>query len=271
MPIDNAFSERIYTLWDELSDLGAARAEESRRYLLSEVADMVDARQADWIGVVRLSQTMYRDPMFGWRPRSVFALHPDPNIANVIKEAFSQMEQGAPDVTTVRNAELAGTFRAFRLDELATREWYEGEAYKTNYRAIDRLDSIWVGIPVNEDVEVQIGFHRALDQAPFDDGDKEIVSHALRGIRWFYRQQMLAEGVGMASEQLTPTEGQVLQGLLRGISEREIAEENSQSPHTTHDHVKRIYRKYGVSSRSALMALWLGRQAPPNPGIQSDR
>ncbi len=264
MPTDSFSDERIYALWDELADFGATRTEESRRYLLASVADMVEARQADWIGAVRLNQNMHRDPMFGWRPRSVFALHPDPEIARVIQQAFSQMEQGEPDVTTVRNAEQAGRFRAYLLNELATPEWFESDAYKTHYLAIDRQDSIWVGVPVNADVEIQIGFHRGLDQSPFEARDKQIVSHALRGIRWFYRQQMLADGVGMASEPLTPTEGAVLQGLLRGISERKIAEENSQSPHTTHDHVKRIYRKYGVTSRSALMALWLGRQDPPN-------
>jgi DNA-binding CsgD family transcriptional regulator len=44
-----------------------------------------------------------------------------------------------------------------------------------------------------------------------------------------------------------------------GLREKQIAEQNNQNPHTTHDHVKRIFRKYGVSSRSALMALWLGK------------
>jgi DNA-binding CsgD family transcriptional regulator len=264
MPSDSFTNERIYTLWDELADFGATRTEEARRYLLASVADMVQARQADWIGAVRLRQNRSHDPIFGWRPRSVFALHPDPEIARVIQNAFSQMEQGEPDITTVRNAEQAGRFRAFLLSELATPDWFESEGYKAHYLAIDRQDSIWVGIPVNADVEIQIGFHRGLDQPPFEARDKAIVSHALRGIRWFYRQQMLAEGVGMASEPLTPTESQVLQGLLRGVSERKIAEENGQSPHTTHDHVKRIYRKYGVTSRSALMALWLGRQDPPN-------
>ncbi|WP_454610343.1 helix-turn-helix transcriptional regulator [Labrenzia sp. MBR-25] len=47
--------------------------------------------------------------------------------------------------------------------------------------------------------------------------------------------------------------------LAQTQSDWRIAEQNNQSPHTTHDHVKRIFRKYGVSSRSALMALWLGK------------
>lgn len=31
--------------------------------------------------------------------------------------------------------------------------------------------------------------------------------------------------------------------------------------HTTHAYVKAVYRKFGVGSRSALMALWLGKSA----------
>nr|WP_272917844.1 helix-turn-helix transcriptional regulator [Altericroceibacterium endophyticum] len=70
---------------------------------------------------------------------------------------------------------------------------------------------------------------------------------------------MLGEGIGIASAPLTPTEHAVLGGVLQGMSEKEVAIANDQSPHTTHDHIKSIYRKYGVSSRTALMALWLGR------------
>lgn len=264
--------ERIYALWDELADFDVSRMAEARTHLLSGVCDMIDARQADWIGAVRFVDNMHRDPLFGWRPRSLSALYPDDETARIIQEAFALMEQGTPDITTIRNAELAGTFRVFMLDELATAEWFEGDAYKNYYRGIDRLDSIWVGIPINADAEIQIGFHRALSQTPFCERDRQIVSHALRGIRWFYRLQMLSEGIGVAREPLTPMEGNVLQGLLQGFSERKIAENIGQSPHTTHDHVKRIYRKYGVSSRSALMALWLGQPAPPlNRGFQNPK
>ena len=256
-------TERIYALWDALADFEASRMPAAREHLLSAVCEMIDARQADWIGAVRLDDNMHRDPIFGWRPRSLWTLFPDAATARVIQEAFALMERGEPDITTIRNAELAGKFRVFMLHELATPEWFESYSYKTFYRGLDRLDSIWVGIPINVDAEIQIGFHRSLSQTHFCERDRRIVAHALRGIRWFYRLQMLSEGIGVASEPLTPMEGKVLHDLLQGLSERRIAENNGQSPHTVHDHVKRIYRKYGVSSRSSLMALWLGQPISP--------
>jgi DNA-binding CsgD family transcriptional regulator len=46
---------------------------------------------------------------------------------------------------------------------------------------------------------------------------------------------------------------------LQGLTEKQIAAANSHSPHTTHEYVKRVFRKYGVTSRAQLMALWLGK------------
>lgn len=58
---------------------------------------------------------------------------------------------------------------------------------------------------------------------------------------------------------LTSVERRVLQGLLSGLSEKRIAAAQGHSYHTTHQYVTAIYRKFGVNSRAALMALWLGQ------------
>ncbi|MEM5471205.1 helix-turn-helix transcriptional regulator [Hoeflea sp. AS60] len=252
-------ADEIYALWNELADFDAGDIWASRSYLLKTVCDLIDAQNADWIGCVRLGSSDSRDPMKGWRPLTRFTLIPSRNTSQAIDEAFAEMEKGEPDITTARNVELAGTFRVLLLSELATPGWFDGPSYQRFYRALDRKDSIWAGIPINEDAEIQIGFHRGFDKPAFSEKDKAFVVHALRGLRWFFKHQMLGEGAGVASSPLTTTEQVVLQGLLLGLTERQIAEQNSQSPHTTHDHVKRIFRKYGVSSRSALMALWLGK------------
>ena len=256
---DRLTNEKIYALWDELADYDAGDIWRSRSHLLETICDLIDAQNADWIGCVRLSAGDSRDPMKGWRPRTVFTLSPCDHTTAAIDAAFEEMDKGEPDITTTRNVELAGTFRVLSLKELATPEWFEGPSYQNYYKALDRRDSLWAGIPINEDAEIQIGFHRSFTREPFTPREQEIASRALRGIRWFFRHQMLGEGVGVATTPLTPVEQLVLQGLLLGLPEKEIAEQNGQSPHTTHDHVKRIFRKYGVSSRSSLMALWLGR------------
>jgi DNA-binding CsgD family transcriptional regulator len=50
---------------------------------------------------------------------------------------------------------------------------------------------------------------------------------------------------------------QTLNGLLHGLSEKQIARELSMSPHTIHCYVKQLYARYAVNARSELLALWI--------------
>jgi DNA-binding NarL/FixJ family response regulator len=45
--------------------------------------------------------------------------------------------------------------------------------------------------------------------------------------------------------------------LLAGQTEKEMAYELHRSPNTIHDHVKRIYSHFGVTSRPQLMARFI--------------
>lgn len=62
------------------------------------------------------------------------------------------------------------------------------------------------------------------------------------------RQELLAR--------LTPTQRQVAMLLTENISEAEIAAIVQRSPHTVHDHVKAIFRAWGVHSRPEAIVLW---------------
>lgn len=57
---------------------------------------------------------------------------------------------------------------------------------------------------------------------------------------------------------LTPRERDVLGAIARGGSTSEIAGELFLSPHTVRDHVKAVFEKFGVSSRSELVARLFG-------------
>jgi len=255
--------DRIHSLWDELADFDAARAAEARNHLLGGICELIGARNASWIGAVRLGEPEPADPVKGWRPRAVRQLHADPLHEYKAKKQCDLLEAGEVDETTVRNVALAGRYRVNRLADLVPESWFGGAYYKAFYLDVGYRDAIWAGVPVNEDAEVYFGFLRGLDQEPFGAMEKTIVAHALRGLRWFHRLQMLGEGIGAASAPLTPTERRILQGLLRGLTEKQIAEANGHSAYTTHEYVKRVFRKYGVSSRPQLMALWLGQPIPP--------
>ena len=58
---------------------------------------------------------------------------------------------------------------------------------------------------------------------------------------------------------LSPRLEQTLQSLLSGDSEKQVAHKLGLSRHTVHVYVKKLYRRYGVSSRGELLAKWVAR------------
>lgn len=251
----------IHALWDELADIEAAHVEQARERLLSGLCRLAGAQNACWIGAVRMGDADARDPVLGWRPRLLHYLHalPSPMAASVRARIRGQQTgNGGTDLSTMRNVCFAGEYRAFLLSELVPPEWFEGDYYKTVYRGNGIADTIWAGVPINEDAEIYFGVYRYNHAPAFTTAERDTVAYVLRGLRWFHRQQMLGHGLGIGTAPLTPTERLVLSGLLRGLREKEVAADLEQSPGTTHVHVTRIYRKYGVNNRAGLMALWLG-------------
>ncbi|MEM1012972.1 MAG: LuxR C-terminal-related transcriptional regulator [Planctomycetota bacterium] len=60
---------------------------------------------------------------------------------------------------------------------------------------------------------------------------------------------------------LTPRPREVLDRLLAGDSEKEVARHLGISPHTVHDHVKLLYKTFDVASRGELLARFISDDA----------
>jgi DNA-binding CsgD family transcriptional regulator len=60
------------------------------------------------------------------------------------------------------------------------------------------------------------------------------------------------------SARLSPRKQQTLTGLLGGLSEKQVAARLGISQNTVHTYVKQLYVGFRVSSRSELLALWIG-------------
>ena len=256
---DAAQLAKTYRLWDELADMDAAAVDQARNCLLQGLCDLAGADSASWVGALRMPDPHSADPVHGWRPRVIHHLRPSPRLREVAQQQRRLLETGKVDETTLRNIEAAGRFRTHRLMDIVPPEWFEGDYYRSFYLALDRRDAIWAGVPVNADTEIYFGLYRCHRQPGFSPEDRDAVGYALRGLRWFHRQQMLGHGLLLSTSPLTRAENAVLQGLLKGLSEKQIAADVGQSPSTTHEYVARLFRKYAVHNRAALMALWLGR------------
>jgi DNA-binding CsgD family transcriptional regulator len=76
-------------------------------------------------------------------------------------------------------------------------------------------------------------------------------------VHFFHAEVMLLTSPNARS--LAPRARETLEHLLAGLSEKQIASKLRLSPNTVHHYVKSIHRHFGVSSRSELLARWVGK------------
>jgi DNA-binding NarL/FixJ family response regulator len=70
---------------------------------------------------------------------------------------------------------------------------------------------------------------------------------------------------------LPPRQQQVMDGLIRGLTERQLALRLGISRHTVHDYVKSIYARFGVCSRAELLSVLIQslQQALERSGVHA--
>lgn len=257
MSIRPSRKELIYTLWDELAGIDTTNLDDSRDCLLKGLCHLVDAQNATWVGSVRIGVPGPQDPMFGWRPYVAHFLYAPRQKFNTSAEIKRMIEQDDVDDVCKFNTSRMGNRRAYLLREMVSPAWFKSDEYKANYLSLGHKDGILASVPVNEDAEAGFCLFRDESHDCFTEEDKETIDYALRGLRWFHRQQLLGHGLMLAKSPLTPTERSVLELLLQGLPEKKIATLLGKSYYTVHDHVTRIFRKFDVKSRASLQALWL--------------
>lgn len=74
-----------------------------------------------------------------------------------------------------------------------------------------------------------------------------------------------------AADGLTPAERRIVQMVCRGLTNPQIAAGLSVEPTTVRWHLKNIFRKLGVRTRTQLVASWLQRGRGPSEPSEGDR
>jgi DNA-binding CsgD family transcriptional regulator len=100
------------------------------------------------------------------------------------------------------------------------------------------------------------------DAPPFDARESAWLAVTHAGCAWAYGEPDVPRLAPIRRiEGLSPRDRETLEHLLDGASEKQIAARIGRSPHTVHTRVKRIYRRFGVTSRPELLARCLGEGA----------
>jgi DNA-binding CsgD family transcriptional regulator len=99
----------------------------------------------------------------------------------------------------------------------------------------------------------QLAVHRAALRHPFEARDHRLIRllHVELGRLW--RRDALKQTTDPQSS-LPPRLAQTLNALVEGKSEKQVAIELGISPHTLHNYVKALHKRFNVSSRGELVS-----------------
>ncbi|WP_043319997.1 helix-turn-helix transcriptional regulator [Microbulbifer sp. HZ11] len=265
MPPHVSPENHAHRIWDHLAGLPAARlASDGLQFLLESISQTISADHGYWLSAVCLEHlNPERDYMLGWRPGPVYFYRELPSDRQLHKHYTREVTAGKYEVdeSTLNHIRQAGQFRGTLMRDHVSAAFYDTAHYHEFYRDKRVADTLFVVAPSGEDAESYYCFNRMDGQPPFTMGDLLLAMEVLRPLGWFHRKLLLAHGLLVAENPLTPSEKKVLHWLLTDLTEKEISSRLDLKPDTTHKHVMNIYRKFNVTSRAALMALWLGHNS----------
>ncbi len=259
--------ETVYALWDELEQFPAGNTEDALKHLALTMKSLLKADNVKWLGAARVIRgaKARKDSLLGWRLRASYDLVPETEeYRKFIAWWFRQDNHLKEDflIGLATHALIAGSgkFQVHRMRDgwIPFREFSQSEHYKLHYTQLGITDRIWVSFPLNTDTESVFLIDRVGASRHFSNRDAAIAAIILRGIKGFHRRLFLSRGLIIGEAPLSPVSQRIVQKLLTGMSEKEIALAMNQSQATTHKYIKTIYERFGVNGRAALMSLWLG-------------
>lgn len=260
LPVETIF--RLQDLYAEMQAFRPAQADAAALHFMSGLSLLLRADNAFWVGAVRLlgGRAAQRDVQHGWRGRAVLSLHTDALRKKVIVRAMKDQDGGAPSLATQAITAGAGTRRVRRIREIVD---FPAFARTPHFRALwaslGIVDRLYAVVPINADAESYFCFDLERTQRRFSLKDSLVAGLAVQTLRGLHQDLLLSRGLLVGKTPLTPGERQVLGLLLGDLTEQGIGRELGLSRSTTHHYVCSIFRKLGVTSRHALMALWLSQ------------
>lgn len=144
-------------------------------------------------------------------------------------------------------------FTRTRQQLVADRDWYSHPAVK-KHRLRQGIDHFLYSIyPLDEpETYSAVGLFRRKGRKPFSDRDSRIAHIVLNEVEWLHYAE-LPGNRGRQVPQLNPRQRVVLIMLIEAHDKDDIARLLHISPHTVKDHMKAIYKHFGVSSQLKLI------------------
>jgi DNA-binding CsgD family transcriptional regulator len=161
-----------------------------------------------------------------------------------------------------RFARLRGPLVTRSLEQLIDRDqWHASEVFN-RYMKPGRMDSRIISFrQFSTDPRTinAITLHRATDEPAFNPREVRLV-HLFHHELGRLLGHRLAVVHNRATGDLPPRLRQVLNCLMEGNSEKQVARRLGLSQHTVHTYINRLHRRFNVQSRGELLSRCLGGQ-----------
>jgi DNA-binding CsgD family transcriptional regulator len=169
-----------------------------------------------------------------------------------------QAESRSPTALLPWREPINGPQIMSRDDVLTDDEWYNSVQY-CDYLRRSELDHILFSLqPVTfgSDHYCGLTMMRSLGEPKFSKRDRLFLAILHQQLAPIVGRQLAAANEPSAT-QLTPRLRQVLDCLLEGDGEKQVASRLGLTPQTINQYVKAVYRHFRVNSRAELMARWI--------------
>jgi DNA-binding CsgD family transcriptional regulator len=253
----------IYRLIGECRDLGADPLAWRRR-LLEGVMQLTGARVGYLVELLGF-------PGPGRRAGGKIQLGLEASRqTKLFAEHFEFMAQGGEDPMLRHFGALPlDRQHTFSTDQvLDLDQWRRSESFQMFHRRMDMDPGILSMCPLRSlgpQHHHTLSLRRCLHERSFSLRDVRLVDCLHHELASDVGRH-LAAGHEPSASTLPPRLRQTLEGLLEGLSEKQLADRLGISRATVHEYVTALYRRFGVSGRAELMARWIryGRGAAAN-------
>lgn len=140
--------------------------------------------------------------------------------------------------------------------------WHDSAHFNEVRRGFGVDDCIAAKMVVSRAAPVKVQtvcIHRSLRDGRFGKRHWRMIELFLDEARPFIHPEKAQEAERQLDKPLSPRLRQVLECLLRGDGTKQVAARLGLSIHTVNDYTKELHRRFGVSSRSELLALFVNR------------
>lgn len=174
------------------------------------------------------------------------------------------MREGAfamlPELALIAPRILRDGALVYAQSDLLDRQAYHRSAFYQRYMRAFGIEDALSAVEVQPGgLAIGLSIMRQCGEPRFSGRDHAVAELVARGVAQRVGS-LLATRAHVTRSTLSPRLRATLDLLLEGVSEKEAALRLGVKPATAHEYVTALYRHYGVSSRSRLMALFIRRR-----------